>query len=75
MVVFNKLSVPKQVPWNAPIAGYAENRKFEDVLDQVYQNHVSVSNISQNLSFHFSIYITSITKGQDLGYDLFYVYY
>ena len=36
-VVFNMLSVPEQVPWNALIAGYDENGKFEEVLNQVYQ--------------------------------------
>ena len=37
MVVFNRLSVPKQVSWNALIAGYVENGKYEEVLNQVYQ--------------------------------------
>ena len=36
-VEFNRLSVPEQVSWNALIAGYAENGKFEEVLNQVYQ--------------------------------------
>ena len=37
MVVFNRLSVPKQVSWNALIARYVENGKYEEVLNQVYQ--------------------------------------
>ena len=37
MVVYNRLSVSKQVSWNALIAGYVESGKFEEVLSQVYQ--------------------------------------
>ena len=41
MVVFNRLSVLKQVSWNALNAGYAEIGKFEEVLNQVYQTNAS----------------------------------
>ena len=36
-VVFNRLSVQEQVSWNAPIVGYAENGKIEELLNHFYQ--------------------------------------
>ena len=36
-VVFNMLSVHEQVSWNALNVGYAENWKFEEVLNQFHQ--------------------------------------
>ena len=41
MVVFNRLSVLKQVSWNALNAEYAEIGKFMEVLNQVYQTNAS----------------------------------
>ena len=37
MVVFNRLSVQERVSWNALIARYDENGKFDEVLNQVYE--------------------------------------